>query len=109
MLGVAFELAHLQRVAVDVGEQTASRLAVETGRGHEHIAAFNLARPGLRVELDPVIPAFFGRERGQVDSAWSGVEGLAAGLGLGSRRLDSLVQPMDAVVAAHASGTTWPA
>ena len=57
VLGVALELAYLQRVAVDVGQQPARRLAVEARRRHEHRAALHAPRPRARVELHPVVPA----------------------------------------------------
>ena len=69
VLRVALELAHLQRLAVDVGEQPARRLAVEARRRDEHEALLHALRPRARVELDPVVPALLRRERGQVHAA----------------------------------------
>src|SRR5262249_61422005 len=90
MLGVALELADLAGCAVDVGEQAARRFAVEAGGGHQHVAALDALGPGPGVELDPVVPALLGRERGKVDAARARVTA--------RRRLP-----------AHASGTDWPA
>src|SRR5215472_9974819 len=105
MLGVTFELAHLQRVAVDVGKEAACRLAVEAGGRDEHVALFFAFGPGARVELDPVVPALPGREGREVDPAGTGIEGLPARLGLGSGGLDALVQPAELLVHRHASDT----
>ncbi len=58
---VAFELADLERVLVDVGEQPAPALAVEADRRDERVAPRHLARPGLRVPLHPIVPAVGGR------------------------------------------------
>src|ERR1019366_7448095 len=52
MLGIAFEFANLERILVNVGEQAASRFAVETYRRNDRIAALDLARPMRRIELD---------------------------------------------------------
>ena len=41
--GLPSNLRTSQRVLVDVGEQPAGRLAVEAGRGHQHVALLDLA------------------------------------------------------------------
>ncbi len=46
VLGIALELADLERLLVDVGKQAAGRLAVEAGRRHEHVALLDPLRPG---------------------------------------------------------------
>jgi hypothetical protein len=45
MLRVAFELADLECLPVDVGEEPTSRLAVETGRGHQDVVLLDAIRP----------------------------------------------------------------
>ena len=76
VLGVALELAHLERLRVDVGEQAAGRLAVEARRRDEHRPPLDSSRPRLRVELDPVVPALLRRVGDQVGSARPGVVAL---------------------------------
>ena len=63
MLGVALELADLQRLFVDIGEKPAGRFTVEAGRGHEHVALLDSLRPGARVELAPVVPSLLAEEK----------------------------------------------
>ncbi len=95
MFRVALELANLEGIFVDVGQQPTGRFAVEARRRYQHVAFLDALGPGLGVELDPIIPAFLGRERCEVDSARPGVESLAAGLGLGASGADTLVQILD--------------
>src|SRR5579859_1919936 len=109
MLWIALELADLQRVAVDVGEQPAGRFAVEAGRGHEHEPPLDLVWPGFRVELNPVVPALPGRESREMHPARARIEGLPPRLGFSACRRYPLVQPGQSLVGAHASGTAWPA
>ena len=61
MLRVPLELLDLARVAVDVGEEAARRLAVEADGGDEAVMARDLSWPRLRVVLLPVVPARDGR------------------------------------------------
>jgi hypothetical protein len=63
MVRVALELADRARFLVDVRDETARRLAVETRRRHEHVVPLDLARPLLGFVLDPVVPLLHGRER----------------------------------------------
>src|SRR5208283_4415121 len=56
MLGIAFEFANLESIPVNVGEQAASRFAVETYRRDDRIAALDLPRPMRRIQLDPIFP-----------------------------------------------------
>src|ERR1700686_685322 len=65
MGGVALELADEVGLLVDVGDQAASRLAVEAYRRDYRIMLFGLARPLRGIVLDPVVPAFDGREAGE--------------------------------------------
>ena len=122
VLRVPLELAHLERVAVDVGEEAAGGLAVEARRGHEHVAALAALGPRLGVEFNPVVPAFARRKGGEVGAAGAGIEGLAAALGLAAGGAHALVELVEAargvgagtvragaVGRAHASGTDWPA
>ena len=81
VLRVALELAHLERLAVDVGQQAAGRLAVEAGRRHEHVVPLDPLAASARVELDPVVPALLRREGGELGAARARVEGLAPALG----------------------------
>jgi hypothetical protein len=80
VLGVPLELAHLARLAVDVSQQPTGGLAVEAGGRHERVVPLLAGRPGPRGQFHPVIPAFFRRERGQVDPARPLVERLSPGL-----------------------------
>src|SRR5262249_49964602 len=53
MIRIAFELANVARFLIDVRNETARRLAVETRRRHEAVVA---------AALDPIIPPFRGRK-----------------------------------------------
>src|SRR5262249_11300638 len=55
MLGIALDLADLERVLVDVRELTASRLAVEADGRNEHVAVLDLLRPRATLVFDPVV------------------------------------------------------
>jgi hypothetical protein len=106
MLGVALELADLEGVPVDVGEEATRRLTVETGRGHEGIVLLHSIRPRPGVELHPVVPTLLGWEGGEMDPARTRVEGLAACFDLlpcGCHPPAQILQI--AVAAAHARGT----
>ncbi len=61
--GVALDLGDLTRPFVDVGKQPARRFAVEADRRDEPVVTLSLLGPGLRVVLDPVGPAVYGRIR----------------------------------------------
>ncbi len=117
VLRIAFELADPPRVLVDVGQQAARRLAVEAGRRHQHVASLDSLRPGLRIELDPVVPPFLRREGGEVNPGGAGVEGLSSSLGRVPccRDLRSQVAPprlgrgrVLRLRLRHASGTACP-
>src|SRR5439155_20518088 len=75
ILRIAFELLNLISVFVDIGEQSARRLAVETGRRHELIASLFAPRPGLRIQLSPIIPALLRRKRREMNTRRAWIEG----------------------------------
>ena len=109
VLRVPLELAHLKCLAVHVRQQPARRLAVEAGRGDEHVAALDAFGPRARIQLDPVVPALLRGEGGQVDAARARVEGLAAGLDLRAGGGDTVIAFVEGGACAHAIGTDWPA
>ena len=109
VLGVALELLHLERLAIDVGEQPARRLAVEAGGRDEHEVPLDALRPRARVELDPVVPALLRRVGGELGPARPGVEGLAPPLGGALRGGDAVDLVVGHGVAPQARGTAWPA
>ena len=53
---VAFDLADVQRLLVDVREDAARRLAVEADARNDPVAAPVLLRPARRLEVDVVVP-----------------------------------------------------
>src|ERR1700730_10695555 len=57
MQWIAFELLNLAGVLVDVGEQPASRFAVEAGGRHERVTALDFFGPAPGVVFGPVSPA----------------------------------------------------
>ncbi len=59
---IAFEPLDLARVLVDVGKESARRLAVEACGRYEAVSVCYLLRPCLRVVLLPVVPAVWRRE-----------------------------------------------
>ena len=61
MHGITFEFGNLTGCFVDIGQQTASRFAVETNRRNQGIVLLDTARPGFRIEFNPVVPLFHGR------------------------------------------------
>src|SRR5262249_24086734 len=73
ILGIAFELLDCSRLFVDVRQQPARRFAFEACRRHQLVMALLALRPGLRIELSPIIPAFLWREGGEMDTRRSGV------------------------------------
>ena len=96
MAGMTFELANLERVGVDVGEQPARRLAVEADGRHEHRLAHHLARPRRRVVLHhPAVGVGFGQIAGD-------------GVGVAVPRRSARAAPFDSV-AHQLKGTLWPA
>src|SRR5262245_36292153 len=56
MHGVAFDLADLERLLVDVGEDAARRLAVEADAGDDPVLAAILFGPALGLEVLVVVP-----------------------------------------------------
>src|SRR5207248_378343 len=55
---VAFELANLISILVDVGQEAAGGLAVEAGGRHEPIVVFlAMSRPTVRIDFDDVVPS----------------------------------------------------
>src|SRR5207302_11363648 len=73
MLGIAFVFADLQRLAIDVCEKAAGRLAVEACRRHEHVVPLDATRPRARVELGPIVPSLARWKRDEVRSARTGI------------------------------------
>ncbi len=108
VLRVALELAHFERLRVDVGEQAAGRLAVEARRRDEHRPPLDSSRPRLRVELDPVVPALLRRERDQMGPRRPGVAALPVVRGLYGPDISG-PYVLWCTPALHASGTDWPA
>ncbi len=61
VLRVALDLGDLAGRLVEIGDETAARLAVEA-RGRDHrVVALHPVRPRLGVELGPVVPTIVGR------------------------------------------------
>src|SRR5262249_41204827 len=60
MRRVALELLDRERLAVDVGEEPAARLAIEADRRDQRVASLDLLGPGDWVVLLPVVPALDG-------------------------------------------------
>src|SRR5262249_665253 len=58
---VALELLDRERLAIDVGQEPAGRLAVEAHRWDQRGTPLDLLRPGDRLVLLPVVPALDGR------------------------------------------------
>ena len=56
MQRVAFDLADVERLLVDVGEDAARRLAVEADARNDPVVAAILLRPARRLEVDVVVP-----------------------------------------------------
>src|ERR1035441_2315876 len=56
MRGIAFELANLERLLVDICEQAASRLAVEANGRNYVVVILDFAGPMRGIIFDPVIP-----------------------------------------------------
>src|SRR5260370_42613794 len=78
VLRVAFKFLNFTGFFIDISEQSARRFTVETGRRDELVMPLFATGPGLGIKLGPIIPAFFRWERGEMDSARAGVEGVAA-------------------------------
>jgi hypothetical protein len=74
MFGVAFKLLDLASDFVDIGQQSAGRLAIEAGGGDKRIVSFLTTRPGLRIKLGPVIPTLLWWIRREMAAAWTGVK-----------------------------------
>ncbi len=91
---VALELADLEVVVVDVGQQPAGRLAVEADRGDQHVVA-RLARLG--VGLGVPVPLLRGRVVGEPPA------------GALPRQRDLRGGPLGVLLDGHDSGTSWPA
>src|SRR5262245_23468143 len=70
MLGIPLELAHLERVAIHVGQQPAGRLAVEARGGHQRVVLLHPLRPGRALQLRPLLPAIAWWIRAQVNPGW---------------------------------------
>src|ERR1051326_6448884 len=73
MVWIALELADLQCLPVDVRQQATSCFAVEANGRHDLVVLLNLARPGGRLVLRPIIPLLGWRVRNQSAGA-SGIE-----------------------------------
>ncbi len=72
---IALQLADAQRLLVDVGQQPAGGLAVEADRRDDRVAPLDPLRPGLRVQLGPVIP-LVSRWVGSQPAGDAGIPGL---------------------------------
>ena len=77
MFGIAFELLNLARSFVNVGKETAGRLAIETSRRQELVVTLLPFGPCFGIEFGPIIPALFRRKRCEMTAARSGIEGFA--------------------------------
>src|SRR5712691_10212382 len=73
MFRISFVLADLERLAIDVGQESARRLAVEARGWNEHVVALDAAWPGTGVELGPVVPSLTRWERHQLGAARAGI------------------------------------
>jgi len=62
---IAFEFLDPRLVLVDVGQQSATRLTVETDRWHQRIVFLDFSRPLRSVVFRPVVPAVGWRIRGE--------------------------------------------
>src|SRR5438046_1136082 len=82
MFRIAFKLLYLTGCLVDIGKEAAGRFAVEASGGNECVMSLFALRPGLGIELDPVIPALLGWKRGQMNATGSGIEGFTASFSL---------------------------
>src|ERR1051326_848383 len=76
VLRIPFELLNLIGVLIDVGKQTARRLAIETSRRHQLIVPLLTPRPCLGIQLSPIIPALPGRKRREMNARRAGIGGL---------------------------------
>jgi hypothetical protein len=66
---VTFEFTYTKVFLVHVGKQAATRLAVKTDSGNQHVAIFDPLGPMGRIILRPVIPTFHWGKTGQT-SLW---------------------------------------
>src|SRR5262249_26205917 len=73
ILRIAFELLNLICFFVDIGEEPARRLAIETSRRHELVMPLLALRPRLRIQLSPIVPALFWWEGGEMDAGRTGI------------------------------------
>src|SRR5574341_905033 len=55
---IAFKLANLVSIFIDVSEQSTCRFAVETNSRNKRISPRDALRPGFTIPFDPVIPNF---------------------------------------------------
>ena len=85
MFGIAFKLLDVAGDFVDVGEQAAGRLAVETSCRDQGIMALFAFGPGLRIEFCPIIPTLFWRKRSEMTATGAGIERFAARYGVVTR------------------------
>src|SRR5579872_775124 len=69
MLGIAFELADLARVFVDVRQQPARGFAIEARGRDERITMLFALRPRFGLDFCPIVPTLFGWKRGQMNPA----------------------------------------
>ena len=63
---VALKLRDLPGFFVDIGQQPASRFAVETNRGNQRVMFLDPPRPSLGIVLNPVVPLLHRRSRGKM-------------------------------------------
>ena len=66
MVGITLELSDLLRLLVNVGQHTASRLAVEAGCRHQRVPPLDALGPLVGVEFDVVVPVPWVRELAKV-------------------------------------------
>src|SRR5438132_7922835 len=81
MLRIAFELLNFICRFIDVRQETARRLAIEASRRRKNVAALYTPGPGARIELSPIIPAFFGGIGSEMIAGRARVEGFRDALG----------------------------
>src|SRR5436190_20402662 len=96
MMRVALELADRAVALVHPRDEAAGGFAVEADRRHELVVLLDAARPGLRIELDPVVPLL---------DRWKRRERrLAPGLASGGE----LVRAGGREILLHEMGCSWP-
>src|SRR6516164_1515171 len=67
---IALKFADAAGLLIDISEQSASGLAVETDRRNQAVMLAYLARPLRRVIFGPFVPAFRGRKTSETSRYW---------------------------------------